>query len=113
MGQPVARVPAPAVVVVAPSPANTGLLALFGFVLAHNVIQAGRGREMLSEAVDRHRAKHPLLVNGVIILTAAHLLRRIPKRLDAWHWLALINTGHVQRRRRRTRISLTASHTTC
>lgn len=38
--------------------------------------------ELLSEAVDRHRARYPRLVHIGIAYLAAHLTRRIPARLD-------------------------------
>lgn len=38
--------------------------------------------ELISEAVDRHRARYPRLVHIGVALLAGHLTRRIPPRLD-------------------------------
>lgn len=45
--------------------------------------------QLLSEAVDRYREKHPVLTLGVICLIAAHLTRVIPSRLDPIHLAAV------------------------
>lgn len=45
--------------------------------------------ELLSEAVDRYRARHPWLVAGLVVYTAAHLLRIWPARADPLHRLAM------------------------
>ncbi|WP_439956152.1 DUF7427 family protein [Nocardia niwae] len=38
--------------------------------------------ELLSDGCDRTTARHPIVVRAAIIITAAHLLRIIPRRLD-------------------------------
>lgn len=38
--------------------------------------------ELLSEACDRYRIRHPLLINVTIAYLAAHLTRAIPRRID-------------------------------
>lgn len=55
-------------------------------VLAYE-IAAPRG-ELLSEAVDRYRRRHPILTNGIICYVAAHLMRKLPPRADLLHRLA-------------------------
>jgi hypothetical protein len=45
--------------------------------------------QLLSQAVDRYRAKHPFITNGVIFYIAMHLLRQWPKRADPLHQLAV------------------------
>jgi hypothetical protein len=45
--------------------------------------------ELLSEACDRYREKHPVLTLGVICLLAAHLSRAIPRNVDPIHLAAV------------------------
>jgi hypothetical protein len=45
--------------------------------------------QLLSEAVDRYRAKHPFATNTVICYVALHLLRQWPRRIDPLHQLAV------------------------
>jgi hypothetical protein len=45
--------------------------------------------ELLSEAVDRYRYKHPFVTNGVIAYLSLHLLRQWPKRMDPLHQIAV------------------------
>lgn len=61
-------------------------LALAAAILAYEVA-APRG-ELLSEACDRYRQRHPILTLGVIAYLAAHLARLIPRRVDPLHRLA-------------------------
>ena len=44
--------------------------------------------ELLSEAVDRYRNRHPVITNSLIVYVALHLLRIIPARIDPLHQLA-------------------------
>jgi hypothetical protein len=44
-------------------------------------ISAPRG-ELLSEACDRYRRRHPFITNAVIFYVAMHLMRAIPQRVD-------------------------------
>lgn len=44
--------------------------------------------ELLSEAVDRYRQRHPIITNTVIAYLALHLMRRIPPKFDLLHRLA-------------------------
>jgi hypothetical protein len=45
--------------------------------------------QLLSEAVDRYRVRHPFVTNGAIFYVAMHLLRQWPARIDPLHQLAL------------------------
>lgn len=45
--------------------------------------------ELLSQAVDRYRRRHPIIVAGVVLYLAAHLLRAIPPRIDPLHQVAV------------------------
>jgi len=44
--------------------------------------------ELLSEAVDRYRNRHPIITNTIVCYLALHLLRAIPQRIDPLHQLA-------------------------
>lgn len=52
--------------------------------------------ELLSEEVDRQLVKRPLIVYGLIAVTVAHLLNRLPQQLDPFHWVYLTN-HHITR----------------
>ena len=43
--------------------------------------------ELLSEAVDRYRRRHPIVTQVVIGYVAAHLLRIVPRQFDPLHRL--------------------------
>lgn len=45
--------------------------------------------ELLSEAVDRFLARHPVLTRAAIMLVAAHLCNALPERVDPIHLLAV------------------------
>jgi len=45
--------------------------------------------ELLSEAVDRYRRRHPFLTNATILYISLHLLRQWPRRIDPLHHLAV------------------------
>ena len=45
--------------------------------------------QLLSQAVDRYRIKHPFLTNGVILYVAMHLLRQWPRQIDPLHQVAV------------------------
>jgi hypothetical protein len=45
--------------------------------------------ELLSEAMDRYRQRHPVLTVTVILLLAGHLTRVIPRQLDPLHRFAV------------------------
>ena len=61
-------------------------IALAVGVLAYE-IAAPQG-ELLSEACDRYRRRHPILVESIIFYLALHLLRGLPARLDPLHVIA-------------------------
>lgn len=44
--------------------------------------------ELLSEAMDRYRARHPLVAGLTVVYLAAHLLRIWPQRIDPLHQFA-------------------------
>lgn len=56
-----------------------------------------RDWELLSEAVDRYRIRHPVVVSATIAYLAAHLTRVMPATLDPLHRIG------VRRERRRER----------
>jgi hypothetical protein len=45
--------------------------------------------QLLSEAVDKYRDRHPILTNSVIVFLAGHLLRIWPRHIDPLHQLAV------------------------
>lgn len=61
-------------------------LSLAAAILAYE-IAAPRG-ELLSEAVDRYRSRHPLITLGAIAYLTGHLARLWPRRVDPLHRLA-------------------------
>lgn len=63
-------------------PADAAWGALATGVLAYEIRAGRRGWELLSEAVDRYRRRHPLGTDLLIVYLAGHLLRRWPARLD-------------------------------
>ena len=50
--------------------------------------------ELLSEACDRYRRRHPIITNAVICYLALHLMRGLPARVDPLHRLARIGRRH-------------------
>ncbi|OIN80850.1 DUF7427 family protein [Mycobacterium malmoense] len=69
-------------------PADREWLALVARIVTYEAT-APHG-ELLSEGVDRYRAKHRWLVTAVIVATALHLLRWAPPRLDLYRQLGVI-----------------------
>lgn len=70
-------------------PADVAWLAVLGAVVAYDVVAAGRREwELLSEACDRYRSRHPVLVHLAVSYVAGHLTRTWPARLDPLHRLA-------------------------
>jgi hypothetical protein len=45
--------------------------------------------QLLSEAVDKYRDRHPILTNSLIVFLAGHLLRIWPRPIDPLHQLAV------------------------
>lgn len=62
--------------------ADRGWLALAIGVCVYEVVACRRGWELLSEAADRHRARHPVIIHGAILYLAGHLARVWPSRAD-------------------------------
>jgi len=60
--------------------------AIAASVIAYEV-KAPPG-QLLSQAVDRYRRRHPIVTDVTVIYIAAHLLRRWPPRIDPLHRLA-------------------------
>lgn len=44
--------------------------------------------ELLSQAVDRYRAAHPVITSTVVVYLAGHLLRLWPRPVDPLHQVA-------------------------
>ena len=62
-------------------------LVLSAAVIAYEA--AAKQDELLSEAVDRYRDRHPILTKSVIVFLAGHLLRIWPRPIDPLHQLAV------------------------
>lgn len=62
--------------------ADRGWLMLAAYVVGHNVLAAGRGDEMLSQAVDRYLARRPVTTYLVVGAVSLHLLNRLPPFAD-------------------------------
>jgi hypothetical protein len=64
-------------------PADRAWIVLAAGVTAYEVAASRRASwELLSEAADRHRARHPVVVHVIAIYLAGHLTRRWPRQLD-------------------------------
>lgn len=69
--------------------ADRAWLTLAAGITVYEVLACRRpGWELLSQAADRHRARHPWAVHVAAIYLAAHLTRRWPARVDPLHRLA-------------------------
>lgn len=66
-----------------------------GFVLIHEL--TCREGQLLSEAVDRGLVKRPVLVYSAVLITAAHLLNRLPSQLDPFTWIWHFTKGNNHR----------------
>ncbi|MCT7369479.1 DUF7427 family protein [Mycolicibacterium llatzerense] len=62
--------------------ADRGWFVIAAFVVGHNVRAAGRGDEMLSQAVDRYLERRPFLTWLVVGAVSLHLLNRLPPFAD-------------------------------
>lgn len=67
--------------------ADLAWLGIGAIVFSHNIVQALRGGEQLSDAVGRYSARHPVITPVIISITAAHLARRLPHWADPWFLL--------------------------
>lgn len=71
-------------------PADTAWLALAAAILGYEIVAATRRDwELLSEAADRHRDRHPVATHLLVLYLAGHLTRRWPARYDPLHRLAV------------------------
>lgn len=72
-------------------PADWAWTALVAAVVAYELHASRRDHdwELLSEAMDRYRQRHPFVTVTIILLLAAHLTRAIPRRVDPLHRLAV------------------------
>jgi len=61
-----------------------GWIGLAAGVVAYEIAASSRRHdwELLSEACDRYRIRHPLATNLTIAYLAAHLTRLLPSRID-------------------------------
>lgn len=62
-------------------------LTLAAGVAAYEAYAALHDAELLSEACDRYRHRHPVLTLTMIFYLAAHLSRALPKQFDPLHRL--------------------------
>ena len=69
-----------------PRPADIAWSSLAALIVAYEACSPPG--ELLSEACDRYRQRHPIITNGIIVYIAAHLMRRWPPRIDPLHHLA-------------------------
>ena len=67
-------------------PADVAWMCLAVCVVAYELC-APPG-ELLSEACDDYRRRHPVVTDAIIVYIAAHLLRRWPRSIDPLHHLA-------------------------
>ena len=61
-------------------------LSLLAAIIAYEL--AAPSDELLSQAVDRYRRRHPMIVIGAVGYVAGHLLRIWPPRIDPLHLIA-------------------------
>lgn len=66
-----------------------GWVTILGFAAAYNVVQAGRRRELLSEACRRHRRNHPVLIPLAALGLWAHLMGWLDHRIDPLYQLGV------------------------
>lgn len=70
-------------------PADRAWLAIAFGVTAYEIVACRRpGWELLSQAADRHRASHPVIVHAAAVYLACHLTRKWPQKVDPLHRLA-------------------------
>ena len=69
--------------------ADYGWIGLAAGVVAYEFAASSRRHdwELLSEACDRYRIRHPIATNLTIAYLAAHLTRIIPRPIDPLHIL--------------------------
>lgn len=69
----------------APALSGKRVLQLVGAIVVYHELACDKG-QLISEEVDRDREKYPVLVSLFIVVTAAHLLRRLPTKADPYAW---------------------------
>lgn len=75
--------------VVMPGRGDWAWIGILAGITAYELHAIYRDGELLSEAADRHRDRHPILVHAAVAYLAAHLTRRIPARVDPLHRLTV------------------------
>lgn len=69
-------------------PADAAWTVVAVGVIGYEAVAAFRTDcELLSEAADRYRRRHPVATHCTVIYLAGHLLRRWPQRWDPLHRL--------------------------
>jgi hypothetical protein len=69
-----------------PRPADYAWSTLAALIVAYEA--SSPPGELLSEACDRYRRRHPIATDLTIVYIAAHLMRRWPRPIDPLHRLA-------------------------
>jgi hypothetical protein len=54
------------------------IAGIVGVAVGHNVVAAGRGKQLVCERVDDYRAAHWWVTNTVLTLLYLHLMRQLP-----------------------------------
>ena len=83
-------------------------LALAAVVLVYELVAPKD--ELLSEACDRYRNRHPRGVFGLVAYLAGHLLRTWPPQLDALHQMARL-ANRVKDKRAAERLTKSGART--
>lgn len=68
--------------------ADWAWLTLAAGIVAYEAAATRREWELLSEAADRYRHRHPVVVHLLVAYLAGHLTRHWPQRADPLHRLA-------------------------
>ena len=63
-------------------PADRAWITIAVGVAGYEAAAAASQWELLSEACDRYRRRHPFITNAVIFYVAMHLMRAIPQQVD-------------------------------
>lgn len=71
-----------------PRPGMAAWVGVVGGILIYEVLAPDN--ELMSEAVDRAIAKHPILTRVLIFLVALHLSNLLPPRIDPFYYLAKV-----------------------
>ncbi|WP_438501655.1 DUF7427 family protein [Mycobacteroides abscessus] len=68
---------------------GNGMWAAIAAAVLYHEINCREG-ELLSEAVDRGLAKHPVPIYVLVLVTAAHLLNWLPSQTDPYHLIGVL-----------------------